>query len=222
MSSRLMGAVACFVVLALSACAESVVSGQERAVEVATTACGDASQTSGAGLIAEDGWVIASGHVVSGAGSVEVSTFAGSQVAEIVVFDAEADLALLRVESATGPKIELTPASVGSAVEFGGGGPSGVLQASVLRPVDVRIEGVRTSERVSRVGYEIDVRVALGDSGGGVYDDQDRLVGVIYGRSADDVERSFIVGHEAIRNLLEADRSSTWSCDPDQSRIVTE
>lgn len=211
----------CFAVALIAAsCANGAVTGQERAVGLTTTACGDASRTSGAGVVVDDGWVIASGHVVSGAGSVEVSGSFGQEAAEIVVFDAEADLALLRVSGAEAPLIEVASSLRGSVVELAGGGPSESAATEILRPVEVRIEAVRSTERVSRVGYEIDLRVALGDSGGGVFDAEDRLVGVVFGRTLEDVDRSFIVGRAAIERLLAADRSGSWSCDADRSRIV--
>lgn len=203
-----------------SACSGGSLSGSERAVTITTTACGHASKTTGAGVIAEDGWVIASAHVVSGAGSIVVSGTLGQRVGEIVVLDAEADLALLRVPGLAGSPIELASAASGAMVELAGGGPSGSVPASILRPVEVRIEAVRSTERVRRHGYEIDRRVERGDSGGGVFDADDRLVGVVFGRPLEDVQRSFIVNHVAIERLLAANRTGSWACDPDQHRVV--
>ena len=190
-----------------------------RVVSLTTTACGDASRTSGAGVIVEDGWVLVSAHVVSGAGSVEVSGEFGAEAAEIVVWDDVADLALLAVPSAQSSPIETAFSSAGDVVSLAGGGPSGSLEAAISRGVEVRIEAVRSEERISRVGYEIDVRVQLGDSGGGVYDEAGRLVGVVFGRTAEDESRSFIVGADQIREVLSADRTNQWSCSPPEHRI---
>ena len=193
----------------------------ERAVSLETTACGHASMTSGAGIIVDDGWVLASAHVVSGAGDVTVSGGCGSGAADVVVFSAASDLALLRVPAVEAEPVQIATAQAGQQVVLAGAGPSTTpTTASILRPVDVRIEAVRSTDRVSRLGYEIDTRVALGDSGGGVFDVDGNLVGVIFGRTQATADRSFVVRHEEIRALLGQDRVGSWSCDPDQSQIV--
>lgn len=173
-------------------------------------------------MIVDDGWVLASAHVVSGAGSVEVSGPFGSGVGEIVVVDVDADLALLRVDGATAAPLRVAAAESGDVVTLAGGGPSGAVDTTVLRPVEVRIEAVRSTERTSRLGYEIDTRVALGDSGGGVFDADGALVGVVFGRPLEDVGRSFVVRHEELERVLAADRSATWTCDPAEHRVVAE
>ena len=219
-ASRLVASLVALLLLAV-ACGGDAEPANGRVVSLTTTACGHASKTTGAGVIAEDGWVIAAGHVVSGAGSVTVSGPFGQQTGEVVVLDKAADLALIAVPGVSAAPIELAGSSSGASVELAGGGPSGSLQASVIRPVEVRVEAVRSTERISRVGYELDVRVELGDSGGGVFDSQDRLVGVVFGRPLNDEPRSFIVGQDAVAQLLATDRTGSWSCDPEQHRVVS-
>ena len=194
----------------------------DRVVSLSTTACGHASGTSGAGVIIEDGWVLASGHVVSAAGSVSVSSQFGESQAEVVVLDTQADLSLLSVPSVQASPIVLRSARSGDVIELAGGGPSAATSASITRPVDVRIEAVRSTERISRVGYEIDVTVQLGDSGGGAFNDDGALVGIIYARSVVREDRSFLVGPEEIAETLELDRTRSWTCDPSRHRIVPE
>lgn len=213
-------AVLSVVALLASACAEESTSPQGRAVTLETTACGHASRTSGAGVIVEDGWVLASAHVVSGAGSVQVTGPAGTVEAEIVVFDAASDLALLGVAGLTASPVTLADADDGDTVYFGGGGPSGAPTAEVVRSVEVRIEGVRSTDRVSRRGYEIDRRVALGDSGGGLFDAEDRLVGSIFGRPLAELDSSFAVRRVEIERVLTADRDGVWECDPSTHKVT--
>ena len=220
--SRWWAAVAGLLGLLFAACAGDSTAPEDRAVSITTTACGHASRTTGAGVIVDDGWVLASAHVVSGAGSVEVRGSFGSTVGEIVVVDADADLAMLRVDGAEAAPVRVAAAEVGDAVMLGGGGPSGVVATTVLRPVEVRIEAVRSTERISRLGYEIDTRVALGDSGGGVFDAEGALIGVVFGRPLEDVDRSFVVRHEELERVLAADRSANWRCDPTKRRVVSD
>ncbi len=164
--------------------------------------------------------MLASAHVVAGAGEVEVTGGFGSAVARVAVLDEDADLALLNVSGANADPVDVARAAVGDIVEFAGGGPSGPIASTVLRPVEVRIEGVRSTERTSRLGYEIDARVALGDSGDGVFDEDGALVGVVFGRPLEEESRSFVVRHEEINRVLSLDRGGNWSCDPTQHRVV--
>ena len=206
--------------LVLQGCAGQDTTPEGRVVSLTTTACGATSRTSGAGVIVEDGWVLASGHVVSGAGSVEVSGPFGTEMADIVVFDAVGDLSLLRVPSARSSAIESAAANTGDLVELAGGGPSGAIETAISRPVEVRIEAVRSDERIGRIGYEIDTRVQLGDSGGGVFDDDGRLIGIVFGRPSTDEDRSYIVGAGHVTEVLSAERSGQWTCSSTEHRIV--
>lgn len=200
----------------------SVSPSLDRAVTVTTTACGHASRTSGAGVIIGDGRVLAAAHVVIGAGSISVEAVGGGAPlpATVVRLDPRADLAVLDVAGLSGEPVELSSAETGDRLTVVGGGPSGTFEATITRRVEVRIEEVRSTTRSSRRGYEVDRRVALGDSGAGAFDDRGRLVAVIYGRTQSDTGLSFAVRHEEIAEVL-ADIDSEWSCDPTQHRIVT-
>ncbi len=217
MSRRLaVGLVA--VMLSVSCAGDRGTSPEGRAVSIETTACGHASRTSGSGVIVEDEWVIASAHVVIGAGSVTVEGAFGSEVATIVAVDVDADVALLRVPTAQATAIRLASAEAGDVATLHGGGEP--ISTEIERRVEVRIEAVRSTRRTSRLGYEVDVRVELGDSGGGAYNADGDLVGLIFGRDPDSSPRSFVVGREALDVMLAGDRSGVWECDVDQHRIV--
>lgn len=207
--------------LIFAACgAEDQTNPVGRVVSLETTACGHASRTTGAGVIVEDGWVLTAAHVVVGATEVEVAGVFGTETAETVVLDTTADLALLRVAGAEASPIELDGASAGDAVQWHIEPEAEPSTLSVLRPVEIRIGGVRSTERISRFGFEFDRRVELGDSGGGVFNADGRLVGVIFGRSTERENRSFAVNHDMIGDVLVADRSGAWSCDPTVHRVV--
>ena len=210
---------------AFAACGGEATTADARVISIETTACGNASRTSGAGVIVEDGWALVSAHVVAGAGSVAAvgpdgDALAAADEVDIVVFDAASDLALLRVPSVMASPVVLGDGGNEDVVLIAGGGPSPATEATILRGVEVRIEAVRSEERISRIGYEIDTRVALGDSGSGVYDEADQLIGIVFGRAAEDEDRSFVVGREEIADVLAVERSSVWTCDPTQHQIV--
>jgi S1-C subfamily serine protease len=188
----------------------------DRAVSVSTTACGHASKTSGAGVIIEDGRVLASAHVVIGAGTLSV----GGVTAEILKIDTQADLALLGVPGVTSQPVEFANASPGEHLTIIGGGRTQSLDAIVVRPVEVRIEEVRSTQRSSRLGYELDTRVALGDSGAGAFNSDGRLVGIVFGRFQTEGGRSFIVRSEEVIDFLGSGTEASYQCDPQSHRVV--
>ena len=217
-----LGAILTTVLLA-SACGPQSNAGA-RVVVVATTRCGTASPTSGVGVIVDDGLVLTAAHVVVGAGSVTISESAPESastsvalVAEIVLVDATRDLALLRVPNLLGEPVELGTAVAGDLLVAPLPGARRAT-AIVRRAVAINIDDVRASTRSRRAGYELRGALVPGDSGAGLFDDEDRLVGVFFSRS---VSRDvvFAVGATEIATVLSAPRVS-YVCDLDASRVV--
>jgi S1-C subfamily serine protease len=214
MNLRLCGLIVC---LLLSSCAQSP---QNRALSIETTACGHASRTSGAGVIVGHGLALVAAHVVIGATEVTVLSDDRRLPAKIVRLDTRTDLALLTVNDLEGSTVRLGTAKAGDTVNIIGGGPTPSLDVVISKPVEVRIEEVRSQVRSSRTGYEIEHRVQLGDSGAGVFDDNGDLIGVVFGRIGEEQERSFIVDAEEIAEILDGSTAQNYSCDPAESRVV--
>ena len=200
-----------------------------RAVSIATTACGHASLTNGVGVVVADGLVLVAAHVVIGATDITVSVDGESGddeadetlPATIVRLDPRTDLALLAVDGVTAEAVELGFADVGDTVTIiEGRSAAASVQVDVVRVVEIRIEEVRSTKRSSRSGYEIDHRVDLGDSGAGVFDDDGRLVGVVFGRIQGDGDRSFVVDANEIDEILYSQPDSSFVCDATQNKVV--
>ena len=192
------------------------------AATVATTACGHASGTTGSAIVLDDEEVLVAAHVVIAGTDLTVTHDGREYAAELRQLDPRTDLALLDVpglyaDSALG----IGRPRAGSTVHIIGEGPSGSVDVEILRLVQIRIEEVRSTVRAQRFGFEIDHRVALGDSGAGVFDERGDLIGVVFGRSTIRDERSFVVHSEEIAQLLQGEES-TYRCDPDSSRVVAQ
>lgn len=190
----------------------------ERVALIETTACGHSSGTSGVGVVIAPDRVLTAAHTVSGAGEVAVVPAAqssGTTVGTVVGYDQRSDLALLAVSGIAGGDIELAEVEAGDEVQLRGTSP-GVILAQVTKRVEVRIEGVRSSERGSRFGFLIDTPVELGDSGAPVFDGDDQLVGVVFGRSD---RGTFVVRAEEIEAIL-AQPETEWVCDPEVHELV--
>jgi len=192
---------------------------RSRAAVVETTACGNASKTDGVAVLLGGSEVLVAAHVVIGAGSVTVDLGAGPLPANVVVLDQRADLALLDVPSVDAPAISIADPIDGDAVTIGLG-TGEVIEAAITRLVEVRIEAVRSTERISRFGFEIDRRVDLGDSGAGVYNASGELVGMVFGRSATRPDRSFAVRSEEVRQVR-SQMTQKFVCVAAEDRVLS-
>jgi len=204
-------------VVAVSVYRTLTVSPAERVVRIDTTACGHSSATSGVGVVVGSDLVLTAAHTVSGAGEVVVATAVGSKESRgtVVAYDQRSDLALVAVVGIPGDGVDIAETSAGDEVKLLGTGP-GVVTATVTKRAEVRIEGVRSSERGSRFGFLLDVEVALGDSGAPVFDLDDRLVGIVFGRSE---SGTFAVRAEEIEAILAAPETE-WVCEASAHELV--
>lgn len=221
---KLRGSLAALAMLAAAGCADTEVDPATRTVALTTTACGDASRTSGVGVIIDDGHVLTTAHTVIGADMIEVmsgeadgATANGETLtATIVALSPQADLAVLEVVGVSGPEVQIGEVAAGDQVVV----PAIDAIVTVKRRVEVRIEGVRSLERVERQSIEVDTRVELGESGSGVFTEGGELVGVIYGRSTIHDDRSFAVRSEEIADFLDMAERGEYACDATQHQVV--
>lgn len=219
--SLLIGTVATLVILGGSyAWAQpGLVSAYARSASVTTTACGHASATTGAAVVIDDGEVLVAAHVVIGATDLIVTHNEVDYPARLSRIDTRTDLALLEAAGVVAPgAIRLARPVSGTSVHLVGDGPSGSVEANILRMLDIGIEEVRSTARSRRLGFELDRRVALGDSGAAVVDGQGRLVGVVFGRSTLREDRSFAVHVDEIALLLEGE-GQRFGCNPSRDRM---
>lgn len=212
--------VALVFVALLSACGSSGVDPNDRAVAVATTACGDASKTVGSGVVVGPGRVLTAAHVVVGATAVGVDTGIDMVPADIAVLDATRDLAIVTVDPdalPTDADIELTDAVAGDTLTVIGA-TSGVVELAVDRVLSLRADNVREPGRSLRAGYELGATLLPGDSGAGVFDAAGNLVAIVFSGPEARDGRVFAVGADEIRAVLGAP-SAEWICEPADSRV---
>jgi len=122
----------------------------------------------------DDQMVVTAGHVVAGADSIEIIGTDGRRSAgDVVLFDPDLDLAVIRTESPVGSPLPLRP-------DDAAGGETGiavlprltgeemvveVADVSVLRPANIRTTDIYLDEPVERDGFEIEGSIDPGDSG---------------------------------------------------------
>ena len=155
---------------------------------------GQSQVESGAGsgvIISSDGYILTCAHVVSGASNITVSIGDKDYPATLVGEDTTSDIAVVKVD-ATG----LTPATVGASdnLKVGEsvmavGNPLGELGGTVTSGIvsalnrSVSIQGSSSVNTMSLI--QMDASVSPGNSGGGLFNMNGELVGIVNAKSSD-------------------------------------
>ena len=155
---------------------------------------GQSQVESGAGsgvIISSDGYILTCAHVVSGASNITVSIGDKDYPATLVGEDTTSDIAVVKVDT-TG----LTPATVGNSdsLKVGEsvmavGNPLGELGGTVTSGIvsalnrSVSIQGSSSVNTMSLI--QMDASVSPGNSGGGLFNMNGELVGIVNAKSSD-------------------------------------
>lgn len=174
---------------------EIAAKAEDSVVEITTEAVttGEFMQqyiSSGAGsgvIITEDGYIVTNNHVIEDANSITVTLHSGeSYDATVVGADSQTDTALLKID-ATG----LTPATIGTSSDLVVGqtvvvigNPLGQLGGSVTSGIISALDRSITIDSTTMTLLQIDAAVNPGNSGGGLFDAQGNLIGIVNAKSS--------------------------------------
>lgn len=183
-------------------------------VNVESLGCGRGYE--GSGFAVEDELVVTNAHVVAGADDVQVRRPDGEVLdAQVVVFDDDRDLALLRVPGLDQRPLAIAAATPGeNGVEIGY--PGGQNQP---RPQPVHVNDSRTAigrdiygrDRTEREVLFLSARLAKGDSGAPVADADGAVIGVVFAISPDRDTTAYALAHSEVVALLDEPREPTTS-----------
>ena len=145
--------------------------------------------TQGAGsgvIISEDGYLLTNNHVIDGASQIKVTLSNNeSYDAKVIGADDTFDVALLKIEASG-----LTVATFGSSsdLEVGEtsiviGNPLGKLGGTVTAGIISSLNRTITIDNKSMELLQTDAAINLGNSGGGLFDGNGNLVGIIVAKS---------------------------------------
>ena len=161
--------------------------------------------SSGAGsgvIISEDGYILTCAHVVSGANSINVTTFDGAEFTASVVGSYEdGDIAVLKIgaeglqAAVLGDSDNIQLAETVYAVGNPGGTLSGSITDGIIsatsRTISISIEssanpyGLGINNRtVSLDVLQTNAAVSPGNSGGGLFNAQGELIGIVNAKSS--------------------------------------
>lgn len=151
--------------------------------------------TEGAGsgvILTEDGYIVTNHHVIDGASTIKVRLNNGqTYTAELTGTDAKTDLAVLKINT-----VGLSPAKLAdsSKVRVGNfviaiGNPLGELGGTVTEGIISALDRNVTIDEQPMTLLQTSAAVSPGNSGGGLFDLNGELVGVVNAKSSgDDVE----------------------------------
>ena len=172
----------------------------------------------------DDGLVLTTAHLIIRSGGVEVTYPDGSRAAaEVLAMDMERDLAALTVPMIDVDRPLIGKAEAGDTGFVVGGSTSGTVDLVVRQYASLNIEEVLGAQRSSRRGYEIEAVTVDGDSGAGVYDQDGRLLGMVFAVTAGGGSTWVTASEEIDQFVSRIDRSARpYVCDPDTSKVVSQ
>lgn len=148
---------------------------------------------SGSGvIITDDGYIVTNNHVIENASNVTVYLQDGTKYpATLVGTDSFSDLAVIKIEAANLPAATLGSSvnmAVGSTV-YAIGNPLGVFASSVSRGIVSGLDRTITIDGISMTLMQTDAAVNPGNSGGGLFNSEGKLIGIVNAKTASvDVE----------------------------------
>lgn len=188
---------------------------EESVVKITTTTTTCSAGSEGTGFVYDNGLVATNAHVVAGSTglAVQVGGTGRPYSAEVVEFDPEADVAVLRVPDLDAPALEFgSPAGPGDdsvVVGYPGNGPYTISPSRVREKINARGLDIYDEDSVVREVYSVRGIVREGNSGGPLLDADGNVIGMVFARSATDEETGYALTRAEIRDELQAGANST-------------
>lgn len=202
------------VAAALAAAGQSV-------LKVAGAGCGGIK--SGSGFVVQDGIVVTNAHVVAGIAAPSVYDFQGRRhPTEVVLFDPEMDIAVLRVTGLTAKPLallrtEAPRGTTGAVLGYPGGGSFTYVPAALLQQTKAVGRDIYNQNVTTRDVYEVQADVRPGNSGGPFMSAKGQVLGVVFSASVTQQNIGFAltgaeVGPEIDRGASQTSAVGTGAC----------
>lgn len=188
----------------------SVVAITTESVSTDTWARQYVTEGAGSGVVySEDGYIITNNHVIDGASTINVTLHDGkSYEASLVAADSQSDVAVLKIDASG-----LTPVSFGDsdALSVGDlaiviGNPLGTLAGTASDGIVSGLEREITLDGKTMTLLQVSASVNPGNSGGGVFDQEGNLIGLVVAKSSgSDVEGlGFAIPSNTVKSVVES------------------
>ena len=172
----------------------------------------------GSGFVVGDDLVVTNAHVVAGEGSTDVQRSDGTRVgADVVAFDANRDLAVLRAPGLDRPALSIASADsgdVGGVYGHPGGGPLEISPFEIAQEVRAQGRDIYGRRRTERSVFFLAAELAPGDSGSALVDPDGQVVGVAFAIAPDRDGVAYALTDEELRAVLDVDLDSEVDAGP--------
>jgi uncharacterized membrane protein required for colicin V production len=177
----------------------------------------------GSGFVVAPQRVITNAHVVAGTDQVQVEISPNNTLdAEVVSYDPEVDVAILKVPGLRAPVLPLAPKPAisglsGLVLGYPLDGPYTASAARVRDRIHLRGPDIYNASTVVRNVYTVRAVVRSGNSGGPLLDGSGEVLGLVFGAAVDNDETGFVLADDEIADDVAAAPSrntevSTGSC----------
>lgn len=168
----------------------------------------------GTGFLYASERIMTNAHVVAGTDDLVIETTQGQFDAEVVVYQPDKDLAVLRVPGFSARIMRWAPRPAEpdqDAIVLGYpmDGPYRATAARVRDMRNVRGPNIYESKTVTREVYSLRSEVLSGNSGGPLIAPDGTVYGVIFAAAADDRETGYALTRAESRSVAEAGRDAT-------------
>jgi S1-C subfamily serine protease len=143
---------------------------------------------SGSGFVVRDNLVATDAHVVAGIANPYVEDSNGKHSAEVIYFDPNLDLAILKVNNLAGKPLNLDLGNIssgtpGAVLGYPGGGAFNAGTAAVIDEFEASGHNIYGSGQTLRQVYEVKANVIPGNSGGPLIEQDGDVMGVVFAES---------------------------------------
>jgi S1-C subfamily serine protease len=182
-------------------------------VKVEGTGCGGIVE--GSGFVITNDEIATNAHVVAGVASPKVLDASGIHNTQVVWFDPDLDLAVLKVNSLAGKPLPITateqPTGTPSVIlGYPGGGGFDAEPAAIISHFDAYGRNIYGQGRTVRDVYSVQAKVIPGNSGGPLIGADGHVLGIVFATSTTYNNVGYaLTGHQVAGELAQAMQSTT-------------
>ncbi len=171
----------------------------------------------GSGFVYADGRVMTNAHVVAGVSDPEVSIGGGTELARVVLYDADLDIAVLALDTSDAPVLpfdtEVEAEDPVAIVGYPQDGPFDVQTGRVRSQQNLRSPDIYGSGTVIREVYSVRGLVRPGNSGGPIVTPKGRVAGVVFAASVTDPETGYALTADQVADSARDGRAADGEVD---------
>jgi S1-C subfamily serine protease len=200
--------------------ASAVAADRASTVKIQGYGCGGI--VSGSGFVVRPGLVMTNAHVVAGIGNPVVIDDNGRHQAEVVEFDPNLDIAILKVSNLAGAPLYLasadaTPGTQAIVLGYPNGGPFTAAAGGVIDERLATGRNIYNAGLTDREIYELQAIIQPGNSGGPLVAPDGTVLGIVFARSETNSNLGYaLTSLEVLPRLNEATHAtgsvSTGAC----------